>query len=629
VPVCEAAQNLLFAISPDAHGNMLHCGLHLSRFGGSVGATSQQGSGMTDIPIDPDPQRGLFPQVSDLARILRTVRSGRRILWLIAGLVVVIGVTAAMQILLNAWNQPFYDALTHKDFSAFVLQLGVFAVLAGALLALNVGQLWLDQTLKLTLRRALFTALLHDWMRPGQALRLTRAGRIGENPDQRLQADIDGLADLSVALGIGLFQAGLLLLSFIGVLWHHSAGLSLPVFGRSVEIPGFMVWCALFYAGLASWLSWRVGRPLVAMSAEKAAREADFRFEIVRVSESAEAITLERGERVEARRIKAAFGRLVEVIHGVIRATVGLTWVTAGSGWFNTVAPILAAAPFYFSTEMTIGELMLVVGAFNQVQGALRWFINNFAGIATWRATLHRVMSFHLALHRIADEACLPSPDRIRREPAEGGIEIEGLHIVTPYVSVTLAEDPIRLVPGDRLLLRGTSGSGKTILFRTLAGLWDRGAGRIAMPSAGAVMYLPTRAYVPPGRLIDVLGYPHSSAHFPRPEVEAALAAVGLGHLMTSLDADEHWEKLLSESEKHCVSFARVILNHPEWLIMDDTLPQLDPEARARIVALLKGPLAHLGLVDIGNGGTPHGVFTRTVEILAGPGGEGSAEVRA
>ena len=576
---------------------------------------------MTDLTTDTDPNPGLFGQLADLGRILRTVRSWRRILWLIAGLVAVIAVTAAAQILLNAWNQPFYDALTHKDFPAFVVQLGVFAVLAGGLLALNVGQLWLDQTLKLTLRRGIFTALLHDWTRPGAALRLSRAGRIGENPDQRLQADVDGLADLSVALGVGLFQAGLLLFSFVGVLWHHSDGLSVSIQGRAVEIPGFMVWCALFYAGLASWLSWRVGRPLVAMSAERAAREADFRFEIVRVSEAAEAITLERGERVEARRIRASFARLVEVIHGVIRATVGLTWVTAGSGWFNTVAPILAAAPFYFSTDMTIGELMLVVGAFNQVQGALRWFINNFAGIANWRAILHRVISFHRALRDLAQQDCTGGPGRIRRETSGGEVEIAGLSILTPYVSVRLSQDPIRLAPGERLLLKGTSGSGKTILFRTLAGLWDRGAGRLAMPAQpGAVMYLPTRAYVPPGRLVDVLGYPHTAAHFSRAEVEAALAAVGLGHLTASLDVDEHWEKLLSESEKHCVSFARVILNRPQWLVMDDTLPQLDPEARARIVTLLKGPLAHLGLIDIGNGGTPHGVFTRTVEILAGEG---------
>ncbi|WP_444462445.1 ABC transporter ATP-binding protein/permease [Rhodobacter capsulatus] len=576
---------------------------------------------MTELTTETDPHPDLFGQLADLGRIVRTVRSGRRILWLVGGLVAVIGVTAAAQILLNAWNQPFYDALTRKDFPAFVVQLGVFAVLAGGPLALNVGQLWLDQTLKLTLRRGIFAALLHDWTRPGQALRLSRAGRIGENPDQRLQADVDALADLTVALGVGLFQAGLLLFSFIGVLWQHSHGLALPIAGREVEIPGFMVWCALFYAGLASWLSWRVGRPLVAMSAERAAREADFRFEIVRVSEAAEAITLERGERVEARRIKAAFGRLVEVIHGVIRATVGLTWVTAGSGWFNTVAPILAAAPFYFSTDMTIGELMLVVGAFNQVQGALRWFINNFAGIANWRAILHRVISFHRALRDLAQQDCAGGPGRIRRETSGGEVEIAGLSILTPYVSVRLSQDPIRLAPGERLLLKGTSGSGKTILFRTLAGLWDRGAGRLAMPAQpGAVMYLPTRAYVPPGRLVDVLGYPHTAAHFSRAEVEAALAAVGLGHLTASLDVDEHWEKLLSESEKHCVSFARVILNRPQWLVMDDTLPQLDPEARARIVTLLKGPLAHLGLIDIGNGGTPHGVFTRTVEILAGEG---------
>ena len=568
------------------------------------------------------PDSGFWRQLTDFARLIRHNHLGRRLLAYVMALVGVIGVTAAMQVLLNAWNQPFYDALTRKDLPEFLVQLWVFGLLAGVLLVLNITQLWLDQRLKLDLRRGLFAAMLARWSAPGKALELARAGEIGKNPDQRLQADIDGLTDLTVALGIGLFQASLLLASFIGVLWHHSGGLALPLNGQAVVIPGFMVWCALGYAGLASWLSWRVGRRLVPMSAERAAREAAFRFEIVRVSEAAENVRLARGEAAEAARIEASFARLVSIIGDVIRATVGLTWVTAGSGWLAIVAPIVVATPFYFSTDMTIGELMLVVGAFNQVQGALRWFINNFSGIANWRATLFRVVSFERALARLGSANCRPDNGQVARCQSTGGIEISSLRIVTPHVTVRLAQDDIRLPPGGRLLLHGRSGSGKTVLFRTLAGLTDQGAGRLAMPPPERVEYLPTRPYLPPGTLREVLAYPQPGAAFSSHDLRTALAAVGLEELQDELDREAPWAQVLGESDKQSLAFARVVLKRPDWLVMDDALTRLDPEALAQVLSLLRGPLAGVGLVDIGNGTTPPGLFTQVVEIVSTPGSE-------
>lgn len=565
-------------------------------------------------PVDP----GLLRQVSDMAGLLRANRCGPRILWLIAALVAVISATAYAQILLNAWNQPFYDALTQKDVGAFLRQLRVFAELAGLLLVLNVVQLWLDQTLKLTLRRGLFGALLAAWMTPGRALRLARAGAVGENPDQRMQADVDALADLTGALGIGLFQASLLLVSFIGVLWRQSSVVDIPVAGQTWSIPGFMVWCALFYAAAASWLSWRVGRPLMAMNAERLQREAAFRFELVRINESRDAIALQHGEAAESARIEATFGRLVEIIHAAIRATARLTWVTAGYGWFTIVAPIVAASPFYFSGDMTIGELMLVVGAFNQVQGSLRWFVSNYAVIANWRATLLRVTSFHRALAGLDAEA--GGGPRIERHETGSGIEIAGLRVATPYVCVRLDPDRVVVAPGERVLLQGASGSGKTILFRALAGLWDRGGGRIVMPAARSVVYLPTHSYVPPGLLAEAVCYPHPCGRYARAETEAALQAVGLGVFIPRLGTSDRWDRLLSESEKQCLAFARVLLQRPDWLVMDDAVGQLDPDARIRVVKLLKGRLGHMGLLGIGNGSEPDGLYTRRVRIVTDPG---------
>lgn len=576
--------------------------------------TTPTRNGTADAP-------GLAAQLADMVALLRANRRGGQLLLLIAALVVVIAATAWYQILLNAWNKPFYDSLTRKDVPAFLQQLRVFTELAVVLLALNVGQIWLDLTLKLTLRRGMFGALLEAWMKPGRADGIARSGLIGENPDQRLQTDADTLADLTGGLGIGLFQSTLLLLSFIGVLWDQSGSVSIPVAGHSYPVPGFMVWCALLYAGTASWLSWRVGRRLVEMNAERSAREASFRFGLVRVNEARDAIALQHGEAAEANRIGATFADVVEVVRAVIRSTVGLTWVTAGYGWFALVAPILAAAPFYFTGHMTIGELMLIVGAFNQVQSSLRWYVNNFPAIANWRATLLRVTSFHRALAALDAIKASDAPHIERREQGDA-IEISGLRVMTPYLCVRLGEDAVRAAPGERLLLQGLSGSGKSLLFRAISGLWALGQGRITMPEQGRTLYLPTHAYVPPGTLADSVCYPHLPDDYAPGALIAALEAVGLDHLVEELSTADRWDQVLDASERQSIAFARALLQKPDWLVMDDALVQIDPEAQGKIIALLKGPLAHVGLLGIGNGAARETatLYQRSITIISEPG---------
>ena len=475
----------------------------------------QSGEGAPSGPYAKTLEVGLKPQLAMMARAFIASRQCAILVILGGATFLVVGATAYGQIRLNAWNKPFYDALAKKDFHQFLAQLLVFLVIAAVLLSLNVAQTWLNQMIKLKLREGLMEDLLKEWLEPRRAFRLAGEGEIGVNPDQRIDQDARHLTELSTDLGIGLLQASLLLLSFVGVLWFLSDEVTFTFNGPSFSIPGYMVWCALLYAAVGSGLSWLVGRPLIPLDAERYAREADLRFALVRVNEHTDSIALYGGEADEARRLGRDVDNLLTVMRRLVTALTRLTWVTAGYGWLAIVAPILAASPGFFGGNLTLGGLMVAAGAFTQVQQSLRWFVDNFNTIADWLATLRRVASFRLALVELGQRAAKAGQIE-RRLTSEARITFEDLSINSPGASGALAETHAEIAPGERVLVTSASRAGLTILFRAVAGLWSSGGGRIDLPASEAVMFLPRRPYTPPGRLRDILGYPSPANSVPR-----------------------------------------------------------------------------------------------------------------
>lgn len=561
---------------------------------------------------------GLLTQLSMMVSALFASPVRNTLFTLAFGLVAVILLTAYGQIRLNSWNQPFYDALSRRDLADFITQLGVFGMIAGILLVLNVLQMWLNQMMKLKLREGLVLDLVGQWLRPRRAFRLANAGPIGVNPDQRLHEDARHLTELSADLGIGLFQATILLASFIGVLWTLSSGFVFNISGRTFDIPGYMVWAAILYAGSASLLSYWVGRPLVERNAERYQRESDLRFSMMRVNEHIDAVALFGGEADEKRRIEINLYAVLAATNSIILRLTGLTWVTAGYGWITLVAPILVAAPVYFAGNLSFGGLMMAVGAFNQVQNSLRWFIDNFSALADWRATLLRIANFRSAVIK-TDELHTGEEHIEFAEGEKGKVKIEGLEIASPTGCTKLKETRVEIKAGERVLIVGDSGNGKTLLFRTLSGLWPWGDGRITWPKGEAVLHMPKTPYLPPGTLREVMAYPSAVSGFEPKEFTAALQAVGLDNLIPKLDMQKRWDKKLNEDEQQALAFARIRLQKPEWLLVDEVLDSLEEETHKRVVEMLGKELKQMGVIHIGKTEAHDHVFGRVLHLVKDP----------
>jgi vitamin B12/bleomycin/antimicrobial peptide transport system ATP-binding/permease protein len=562
---------------------------------------------------------GLVPQLGMIVRALLASPASKSIVALTAGVFAVIVATAYGQVWLNRWNQPFYDALTRRDFRDFLVQLGVFFIIVAGLLVLNVAQRWLVETLKVKLREGLTRDLIRDWMSPRRAFWLANAGPMGVNPDQRMHDDARHLCELSGDLGSGLIQATVTLIAFIGVLWVLSRGFSLTLGGHAFRVPGYMVWAAIIYAACGSLLSYWVGGSLIGRNAERYAREGDLRFALVRVNEHLDGITLAAGEEGERRRLEASLQGVLKATQRLVTGLTNLTWITAGFGWVLLVAPILVAAPLYFSGRLSFGGLMQAAAAFTTAQASLRWFVDNFPIIADWRATLLRVANFRRAVvttdvkHEVESHITYA-------EGITGRIVIEGLEVASPAGRDMLRERTVEVRAGERLLIVGEPGTNKTLLFRALAGLWPLGTGRVVMPAGEQILYFPRGTpYLPQGSLREVLAYPLKPDGFDADACARALLRLGLERLVPLLDVVRRWDRELSEDEQLALAFARVLLQAPAWVLIDDVFGSLDGDTLERVIEVFGEELGRTGVVHIGGAQARDPLFARVVHLVKCP----------
>jgi vitamin B12/bleomycin/antimicrobial peptide transport system ATP-binding/permease protein len=500
----------------------------------------------------------------------------------------------------NTWYKTFYDALQNKDWDTFIWQLGVFSVLAAFFIVSAVYQIYLQQWLQIRWRRWLTTKYLGRWLGGGIHYRMRLKGDSADNPDQRIADDIKQFINNTLDIGISLLGSVVTLVSFVVILWNLSASTPLVIGSQSFNIPGYLVWAALIYAVLGTWVTHLVGKPLIKLNFDQQRYEADFRFSLVRLRENAEEVTLLSGERAEKERLLDRFGRVVGNWYGIMQRTKRLTFLTAGYSQVAVIFPFIVVSPLYFAGSMMLGGLMQIASAFGQVQGALSFFVKAYSDIADWKAVLNRLAGFDASM----DWAKGLDTEAPRVQlVSDGGTAMaaEELTVSLPTGEEIVHASGLAIGPAERVLVTGPSGSGKTSLFRALGGVWPFGAGTIRIPQGAKLLVLPQRPYLPLGTLRGALAYPGPDDAFTPDEIDDVLDATGLSHLREALDETAYWADRLSMGEQQRLSIARALLQKPDWLFLDEATAAIDEPAEGMLYRLMLERLPDAAIVSIGH----------------------------
>ena len=498
-----------------------------------------------------------------------------------------------LEVQFNRWNNDFYNTLQDKDQGEFFRQLGMFFLLAVMYIVTGVYRLYFQQMLQIEWRSWLTERFLAGWMKDQSHYRMSLLERGTDNPDQRIAEDLRLFVDYTLSLSLGLLSAVVTLATFIAILWTLSGALEVA----GISIPGYMVWIAIVYAGLGTWITHVVGRPLIGLDFNQQRFEADFRFSLVRLRENSEGVALSRGEGEELTRFRDRFAAVIGNWWALMRKQKQLGWFTSFYGQLAIIFPYVVSAPRYFSGAMQMGGIFQTASAFGQVQGALSWFINAYTQFATWKATVDRLIGFAESLEHV--QALKVAGERV--ESGSGAIALENLHLELPQGKPLLDSASLELTPGQPVLISGPSGAGKSTLFRALAGIWPYWGGRIGLPQGARVLFLPQKPYLPLGTLKHAAAYPQDASKHSDEQVREALEAVGLEKLSDELERQENWSQMLSGGEQQRLAFARALLNRPDWLFLDEATASLPDEAQDALYRLLKERLPHTTLVSIGH----------------------------
>ncbi len=557
-----------------------------------------------DVPLIPQPHTD--PSAWAFIMFARGFWSGptRRLAWTwSAGALLLIFANLLVNIGLNSWNRWFYDALERKDGSTLLSAVAVFIGLIVIGAGFAVAMVKCRMTLQVRWREWITGELTKRWLSEQRFYRLAITDEAQINPEYRLAEDVRLASEPVVEFVIGFINALLAAITFVSILFLVGGSLSVTVAGTQWSIPGYLAIAAILYALAMSMVTFGVGHRLVGLISAKNEAEAQFRYEATRVRENAESIALIKGDADERGRLMERFSATVARWIDVIRQNAQLTWVTNSNSFFAPMLPVLLAAPKYLSGELTLGAVMQIAAAFMAVLSALNWFVDNFVRLAEWSASARRVNEFDCALRSldgVNGDGSARSSIELGESP-DDSLHLDHLSIVHQDGRIVIADADIIVSPGERILLDGDSGTGKSTLIRAIAGLWPWGNGRILLPKDTKIAFVPQRPYLPLGSLRDALAYPRGGDTLSKEHAETALWFAGLTYLILRLDTDERWDQILSGGERQRVAFARLFIDRPSIIVMDEATAALDVESEHALLTRLFKSLPETTVISVGH----------------------------
>lgn len=505
-----------------------------------------------------------------------------------------------MLVLLNQWNNSFYSALQNYDAKKIFDELIHFSWLAAIYILLAVYSYYLQQTLILNWRRWLTTRFIDIWLQNKTYYNLQMFGKDTDNPDQRISEDVRQFVEMTLSFGIGILKAFCTFASFVVILYNLSGSLSFTFMGKTWTINGHMLWASLLYSVIGTYITHIVGRKLVKINFIQQKYEADFRFSMIRLRESAESVAFYRGEAQEGSVFKQRFKMLLDNFWKLVNKQKQLVFLNSGYSQIAIIFPFVVAMNRYLTKEVTLGGLMQVASAFGRVQDSLSYFVDMYSSIAQWQAVVMRLTCFGHHMHDVYQQA---ERFHVERFAAADVVEVDNMQINLPDGKPLLENISFTLHPGHNVLIKGVSGSGKSTLLRAISGIWPFVDGKIFLPERDKLMFIPQKSYLPLGTLRAALNYPGNKP-IDDTELIYLMDLCQIGYLKDKLDLEADWSHVLSVGEQQRLAFVRAHIQQPQWLFLDEATSALDEDTEATMYSLLQERLQQTTVVSVGHRST-------------------------
>ena len=544
--------------------------------------------------------RQFFKDVWYLTKSYWQSEEKKKAFWLLTCIIALTLGIVFMLVQLNTWNNSFYSALQNYDAEKISSELIHFSWLAAIYIILAVYSYYLQQTLILHWRRWLTTRFIDIWLQNKTYYNLQMFGKDTDNPDQRISEDVRQFVEMTLGFAIGILKSLCTFISFVFILYQLSGPLSFSFMGKTWTIHGYMLWASLLYSILGTYITHVVGRKLVKLNFIQQRYEADFRFSMIRLRESAESVAFYRGEAQEGKVFKNRFKLLLDNFWQLVNKQKQLVFLNSGYSQIAIIFPFVVAMNRYLAKEVSLGGLMQVASAFGRVQDSLSYFVDMYSSIAQWQAVVMRLTYFGRHMHEVSQQA---EQFHVERFATSEAVSVEQVQVNLPDDAVLLQDINFTLQPGRNVLIKGVSGSGKSTLLRALAGIWPFVTGKINLPKTEELMFIPQKPYIPLGSLREAMLYPGRKP-LSDEELLYLLDLCQIGYLRDKLDLVADWSHVLSVGEQQRLAFVRAHIQEPKWLFLDEATSALDEDTEAAMYTLLAERLRQTTLVSIGHRST-------------------------